>query len=83
MAASSRRSTNRDKNFSDTKLKKRMQQLEESIGRYLAELDRADREPAAVTESRVCRLKDKVVAVKAQMQRLNNNCGKHQTSRSH
>jgi len=36
---------NRDKNFTDNKLKKRMQQLEESIGRYLAELDRADREP--------------------------------------
>src|SRR5215813_11772275 len=38
---------NRDKNFTDTKLKKRMEQLEESIARYLAELDRADREPTA------------------------------------
>src|SRR5881397_1804315 len=36
---------NRDKNFTDNKLKKRMAQLEESISRYLAELDRADREP--------------------------------------
>ena len=62
---------NRDKNFTDAKLKKRMEQLEESIGRYLAELDRADREPAAVTEGKVSRLKDKVAAVKAQMQRLN------------
>jgi hypothetical protein len=62
---------NRDKNFTDTKLKKRMEQLEESIGRYLAELDRADREPAAVTEAKVSRLKEKVAAVKAQMQRLN------------
>jgi transposase len=62
---------NRDKNFTDTKLKKRMEQLEESIGRYLAELDRADREPAAVTEAKISRLKDKVAAVKAQMQRLN------------
>ena len=61
---------NRDKNFTDAKLKKRMEQLEESIGRYLAELDRADREPAAVTEGKVSRLKDKVAAVKAQMQRL-------------
>ena len=42
----------RDKNFTDTKLKKRMEQLEECIGRYLAELDRAKREPAAVTEGR-------------------------------
>ena len=37
---------NRDKNFTDAKLKTRMEQLEESIGRYLAELDRADREPS-------------------------------------
>src|SRR5438094_8185502 len=62
---------NRDKNFTDHKLKKRMEQLEESIGRYLAELDRADRQPTLVTEGRVSRLKEKVAAVKAQMQRLN------------
>src|SRR5947199_277592 len=61
---------NRDKNFTDNKLKKRMQQLEESIGRYLAELDRADREPTLVTEGKVSRLKEKVAAVKAHMQRL-------------
>src|SRR2546427_6653475 len=61
---------NRDKNFTDNKLKKRMEQLEESIGRYLAELDRADRQPALVTEGRVSRLKEKVAAVKAHMQRL-------------
>jgi len=62
---------NRDKNFTDTKLKKRMEQLEESIARYLAELDRGDRQPTAVTEGRVCRLKEKVAVVKEQMQRLN------------
>jgi transposase len=61
---------NRDKNFTDRKLKARMQQLEESITRYLAELDRADRQPAAVTEARVARLQDKVAAVRAQMRRL-------------
>src|SRR5882757_2243685 len=43
---------NRDKNFTDRKLKARMQQLEECIGRYLADLDRADRDPTAVTEPR-------------------------------
>jgi transposase len=61
---------NRDKNFTDRKLKARMQQLEESIARYLSELDRADREPAAVTEVRVVQLQDKVAAVRAQMRRL-------------
>src|SRR6266480_2127804 len=61
---------NRDKNFTDRKLKARTQQLEESITRYLAELDRADREPATVTEVRVAHLQDKVAAVRAQMRRL-------------
>ena len=61
---------NRDKNFTDNKLKKRMEQLEESIGRYLAELDRADRQPTAVTEVKVSRLKEKLATVKAHMQRL-------------
>src|SRR5215211_2707893 len=36
---------NRDKNFTPHKLKARVQQLEESIARYLGDLDRADREP--------------------------------------
>jgi len=61
---------NRDKNFTDKKLKARMEQLEQSIGRYLAELDRADRNPEAVTEARVAQLKEKIVAVKAQVRRL-------------
>jgi transposase len=61
---------NRDKNFTDHKLKARMQQLEESIARYLADLDRADRDPTLVTEARVEHLKQKLETVKAQMQRL-------------
>src|SRR6202166_1669357 len=61
---------NRDKNFTDNKLKKRMAQLEESISRYLAELDRADQEPTLVTEGRVSRLKEKVATVKAHMEQL-------------
>ena len=39
---------NRDKNFTAGKLKARMQHLEESIARYLGDLDRADREPTPV-----------------------------------
>ena len=60
----------RDRNFTKHKLKARMQQLEESIARYLADLDRADRNPSAVTEARVEHLKEKVKTVKAQMRRL-------------
>jgi transposase len=61
---------NRDRNFTDRKLKARMQQLEVSIARYLADLDRADREPTAVTEGKISHLKDKVATVKTQMRRL-------------
>jgi transposase len=61
---------NRDKNFTDRKLKARMQQLEEGIARYLTELDRADREPTLVTETRVSRIKEKIATVKAQMRQL-------------
>jgi transposase len=61
---------NRDKNFTDHKLKARMQQLEESIARYLADLDRADRDPSLVTEARAEHLKQKVETVKGEMQRL-------------
>ena len=55
---------NRDKNFTDRKLRARMQQLEESIARYMKELDRADREPALVTEARVDHIKEKMQTVK-------------------
>jgi transposase len=61
---------NRDKNFTDHKLKARMQQLEESIARYFADLDRADRDPTLVTEARAEHLKQRVETVKAEMQRL-------------
>ena len=61
---------NRDKNFTDRKLKARMQQLEDSIARYLTELDRADRDPTLVTEARVEHIKEKVETVKKQMSEL-------------
>src|ERR1700683_1014135 len=61
---------NRDKNFTDRKLKARMQQLDESIARYMTELDRADREPALVTEARVEHIKQKVETVRKQMREL-------------
>jgi transposase len=60
----------RDRNFTKHKVKARLQQLEESIARYLADLDRADRDPSTVTGARVEHLKNKVEIVKAQMQRL-------------
>jgi transposase len=42
---------NRDKNFTDRKLKARLEQLEDSIKRYLIELDRADRDARDAAQS--------------------------------
>lgn len=62
---------NRDKNFTDRKLEARIEQLEDSIKRYLVELDRADRDAAAVLPSRVEHLKGKIAKVKQQIEALN------------
>jgi hypothetical protein len=43
---------NRDKNFTVAKVAKRIEQVEASIARYLAALDRADREDGDVAEAR-------------------------------
>lgn len=61
---------NRDKNFTPRKLEARKQQLEVSVERYLAELDRADRDPEVVPEERVGQLKEKIAKVRAQMKVL-------------
>lgn len=47
-----------------------MEQLEESIKRYLVELDRADRDATAVLPERVEHLREKIAKVKQQMQTL-------------
>jgi transposase len=61
---------NRDKNFTPHKLQARREQPEASIARYLAVLDRADRDPTLVPASRVAQLKEKIVAVKAHVRKL-------------
>ena len=61
---------NRDKNFTPHKLQARMQQLKESIERYLAELDRADRDPTLLPARRVSQLKEKIAAVKVHVRKL-------------
>jgi transposase len=61
---------NRDKNFTDRKLEARKEQLEQSIARYMDELDRADREPGSLPEGRVAHLKEKILKVRAHMRKL-------------
>src|SRR6266446_5240909 len=61
---------NRDRNFTNAKLKRRLEQIEESIARYLSQLDTADRHEGAVAEAKAGRLKDKIALLKNQMQAL-------------
>ena len=61
---------NRDKNFTVTKVAKRMEQVDASIARYLTSLDRADREDSDVAEGKTERIKDKIAGLRRQMQDL-------------
>jgi transposase len=61
----------RDKNFTRAKMKRRMEQIEESVERYLHQLDSADRqEPSPARGTKTARLKDKIAILKEEMQRL-------------
>ena len=61
---------NRDRNFTSAKLRARMEQIEQSIDRYLAAMDTADRTQPDVAEAKTSRLKDKIAKLKQQMQDL-------------
>src|SRR5271168_4475740 len=61
---------NRDKNFTVAKVAKRIEQVEASIARYLAVLDRADREDGDMAEAKTIRLKGKIEGLRRQMQSL-------------
>ena len=47
-----------------------MAQIEQSIGRYLAAMDTADRAEREIAELKKGHLQDKIAALKEQMQRL-------------
>ena len=61
---------NRDRNFTSAKLKRRMEEIESSISRYLTALDTADRQEPAIAQARTERLQDKIEALKTQMREL-------------
>jgi transposase len=61
----------RDKNFTRAKMKRRMEQIEESVERYLHQLDSADRqEPSLAKTTKTARLTDKIATLKKEMRRL-------------
>jgi Transposase DDE domain len=62
---------NRDKNFTRAKMERRMAQIEESVARYLQQLDTADRqEPSEALKTKTSSLKEKIEKLKEEMRRL-------------
>ena len=62
---------NRDRNFTRAKVERRRAQLEQSVARYLSQLDSADRqEPSEALATKTARLKEKLAKLAEEMQRL-------------
>jgi transposase len=62
---------NRDRNFTRAKVERRRAQIEESVARYLQQLDTADRhDPTDALAARTTRLKEKIARLGQEMQRL-------------
>jgi transposase len=62
---------NRDRNFTRAKVERRRAQLEESVARYLSQLDTADRQqPSEALAAKTTRLKEKLVKLGEEMRRL-------------
>ena len=62
---------NRDKNFTKAKVERRRTQLEQSVARYPAQLDTADRQERSETiELKKTRLREKLTKLKSKMAKL-------------
>lgn len=61
---------NRDRNFTNAKLQRRMEEIESSINRYLADLDKADQEEPKPSGPKGGRLEDKIAMLKEKMKEL-------------
>ena len=62
---------NRDKNYTRAKVQRRIEQIDESVARYLSELDSVDRRgDNDVSEGHVSRLREKVAKLRSEMQRM-------------
>jgi transposase len=62
---------NRDKNFTRAKTERRLAQIEESVARYLSQLDTADlQDPTEALAAKTAHLKEKLAKLATEMQRL-------------
>lgn len=64
-----------------TNVKKRMEQVDASIARYLAALDRADREEGAIGKAKAHRRKEKIAGLRSQIVGVDANRSKLDSSR--
>jgi len=62
---------NRDRNYTRAKLKRRLELIDESIARYLDQIDSADRLDESVSKGKIERLESKIEKLKKEMERLN------------
>ena len=61
----------RDKNYTRAKVQRHIEQIEESVARYLSELDSADRRVVGgINEAHTRHLKDKIAKLHSEMQRM-------------
>jgi transposase len=62
---------NRDKNFTSAKVERRRKQLEESVSRYLSQLDTADlQDPSETLTLKKARIKEKLEKLQSEMAKL-------------
>ncbi len=61
---------NRDRNFTVNKMKRRLEQIEESVARYLAQLDSADRQETVGAKVKAGHLEEKIKKLRQEVRRL-------------
>ena len=61
---------NRDRNYTKAKLKRQMQEIDNSIARYLEQIRTADRHDTVSSKGSTTRLKDKIKTLEEEMERL-------------
>ena len=59
--------TTRDQNFTRASIKRRMEQVEASIERYMSALETADRQEGELVQAKSVRLKEKIASLREQM----------------
>ena len=62
---------NRDRNYTQAKLKRRLEIIDKSIEKYLAQIASADRQEATIAKKRTDRLEEKIAKLKEEIGRLN------------